>query len=82
MKTISKKEKPGIKLSGSDDIEVKAFIEEIVSERKKDVVDEKFKEDDVLEILNHKRRWKKTLSKRAQRLLRAKKINDNNLKLN
>lgn len=75
MKTISE-------LKGSKDIEIGDYIEKIKTSRKQRVIDEEFAEDSVLEIVNHKRRWKKTYNKRIQRLAKQQQMGNGELRLN
>lgn len=82
MKTEPKpKSNPG-KVKGSEDVGVKDYITEIKEQRKRRTVDEDFMEDEILEIVNHKRRWKRTYSQRVQRLMKVKIMKDGNLRMN
>lgn len=69
-------------IQGSEAINVTEYMNDIESERSRRLVCQDFAEDDVLYILNHKRRWKKTLSKKAQRMLKVKHMDSKDLRLN
>ncbi|CAG9317373.1 unnamed protein product [Blepharisma stoltei] len=80
MKDLKNEEEPAqkkntpYKLEGSEEVGVDDFLSNIASERKKRVVDEEYQEDEVLSIVNHKNKWKKTWSKKQQRLERRQKF--------
>ncbi len=71
-----------IKLKGSKDIGITDYMTDIDNERKRKLISVDYQEDDVLYIVNHKRRWKKTLSKKAQRMLKVKHMDDKELRMN
>jgi hypothetical protein len=71
-----------VKLKGSEDIGITDYMSEIDTERKRKLISVDYQEDDVLYIVNHKRRWKKTLSKKAQRMLKVKHMDDKELRMN
>ena len=82
MKTIESRGKSNAKLKGSEEIGVNDYIETIGTNRKQKSVPEEFAEDEVLSIVNHKRRWKKTHPKREQRDKKKKRMDDTSLRLN
>lgn len=70
------------KLKGSEEIGISDYMTEIDVERQRKLISVDYQEDDVLYIVNHKRRWKKTLSKKAQRMLKVKHIDSRDLRMN
>jgi hypothetical protein len=84
MKTVPKapKDSKTPKLAGSEDIGIGDFIDQITRQRRRRMIDEDFAEDSVLKILNHRKRWRQTLSNKARRLLKVKHMDDEDLRLN
>ena len=76
------KEDTSTKLKGSEEIGISDYMTEIDKERQRKLISVDYQEDDVLYIVNHKRRWKKTLSKKAQRMLKVKHIDNKDLRMN
>ena len=69
-------------IQGSEKINVSEYMNDIDKERSRRLVCKEFAEDDFLFITNHKRRWKNTLSKRVQRMLKVKQMDSGDLKMN
>lgn len=77
-----KDDKPPKAIQGSEEINVSEYMNDIDKERSRRLVCQEFAEDDFLFITNHKRRWKKTFSKKAQRMLKVKHMDDKDLRMN
>ena len=55
------------------EIDVDSFMDSIKEARKQKEVQDEFKEDDVLSILNHKKKWKTTWTRKKKELARIHK---------
>ena len=55
------------------EVGIDSFMSEIKAARKQKNIQEEFREDDILSIINHKKKWKKTWSKKKKESLRIKK---------
>jgi hypothetical protein len=57
-----------------EEIDVDSFMETIKEARKQKTVKDEFKEDDVLSIVNHRNKWKKTWTKQKKEKVRIQKV--------
>lgn len=55
------------------EVEVDSFMSSIKEARKQKDVEEEFQEDDILSIINHKKKWRQTWSRKKKEALRLQK---------
>lgn len=56
------------------EIDVDSFMDSIKKARKQKDVKDEFKEDDILSIVNHRNKWKKTWTKQKKEKVRIQKV--------
>lgn len=82
----SEKERLKIRNKGDsvDTVGIAEFMSTLKTERKKKKVeiDPEFKEDDILQIVNHKRNWRKTWTKKEQKLSKRPEMRETGYRMN